>query len=254
MMRFQFLFIACIPTLVLSLPASLVANSDLAADGQSAQSLNAQFRTLTTSSPCGNLTQACVDNSIATCKNDKWDASNACLQTQSCFAVPDFKNGGATLTCTSQKNALSLIAASGATGGITGTDSNASNSSGSTNSKAATMTRGSASKERVTVTVTRTLTKPTDFSATRTIAPQEASSIISSLLADGHATIISQDSEAESTPCPSMKHKKMKTVTTSIAAPTSTPAGDNLATATGSVPSTTAPAVDASSGGNYDGY
>ncbi|KAF8201399.1 hypothetical protein BJ912DRAFT_945270 [Pholiota molesta] len=266
--QFQLVFIICASTAVYSLPASLVSNSVLLTSGQAAQALNSQFQTLTTSSPCGNLTTGCVSNSIATCKNDTWAASNVCSKSQSCFAIPNVRNGGTSLSCTSSS--------SGGTKSKTATANSASITSASPTATAT--GTGSGSQDRVTVTVT--LTQPVDISATtRTVSPQEASSILSSIIAEGgQATVSSQDSEAESTPCPTMTgmmHIKTKTGMTSVPTPT-TAAIDDLPTANvgpgttitlvaatsagRSAPSAATPttaatsASESSSGSSYSGY
>ncbi|KAF8956285.1 hypothetical protein BDZ97DRAFT_1671800, partial [Flammula alnicola] len=110
-------FAICASTLVRSLPVVLLASSDLLKNGQDAQALNAEWKSLTATSPCGNFTTACVENSIAKCENDTWNTSaGACSKSQQCFALPSVTSGGTTIACTSERNALSIINSTGATG------------------------------------------------------------------------------------------------------------------------------------------
>ena len=86
-----------------------------------AQKLNAQFATLTTDASCNEGDQACIDGGFAMCVSGKF-VNMGCAATTQCFALPLVNKPGTSLACTTQDDAAARIAASGATGGITGSD------------------------------------------------------------------------------------------------------------------------------------
>jgi len=192
--------------LVYSAPTALDA-ATLLKNGQEAQKLNAQFQTIKISDSCdGGPKTACVGNAISNCVNNAWNATDgACSRSQQCFAIPNVKSVGTILTCTSEKSALSIIDASGAKGGITGADTSGS-TNGTSSSSTVVIGKGYTSTTRpsaastsnlpatrtspdiVTVTVTVTPTETTLPITIRTISPQDASSIFSSILAQGQPT------------------------------------------------------------------
>ncbi|KAI0316303.1 hypothetical protein OF83DRAFT_1245321 [Amylostereum chailletii] len=124
-------------------------NATLLANGQDAQRLNAEFVNLTTSSPCTDNQNACIKNDFATCSGGKWQ-TQACPGSKSCFALPNLRSNGTFVACTSPNNALSILTATGATGGFNVTDSNntvipfptASNSSTSSTTNSTSPTDG----------------------------------------------------------------------------------------------------------------
>ncbi|KIM42152.1 hypothetical protein M413DRAFT_444619 [Hebeloma cylindrosporum] len=196
-------FLAFAFTFVQSAPTAALDAATLLKNGQEAQNLNAQFKTIKLSDACGGtgLTAACVGNAISNCVNNAWNSTNgACSKSQQCFAIPNVQSNGTTLTCTSEKNALSVINASGAKGGIAGADasgstngtdssssSDPSSSSTAVEPSGATPSPSPESSATPTVTVTVTVTpNATTLPATiRTLSPQEASSALSSILAQG---------------------------------------------------------------------
>ncbi|KZV88270.1 hypothetical protein EXIGLDRAFT_839377 [Exidia glandulosa HHB12029] len=91
-------------------------------NGQDAQALNAKFATLTSDSACTDGDQACTDGGFAQCVGGKFVVSGCAGGTQ-CFALPLVNKAGTSLACTTEGDAEARIAATGATGGITGNGS-----------------------------------------------------------------------------------------------------------------------------------
>jgi len=89
--------------------------------------LNAQFASLTASSPCNDGDQACVSGGFAQCVGGKF-AITPCAGGTQCFALPLVNKAGTSIACDTADDAQSRIAATGAPGGLTG-DSSASASS-----------------------------------------------------------------------------------------------------------------------------
>ncbi|KAF8632871.1 hypothetical protein AX17_004719 [Amanita inopinata Kibby_2008] len=227
-------------------------------NGLDAQKLNAQFKTLKATDPCKEGQEACISHAIARCANGSWDTtSGRCSKSQNCFALPSVTSNGTTITCTSHKSALSLFEAVGVTGGTAGLDSSTAGSANgdqtgnpmtndgripSTATMSLSITAPSLSAaipataittdsniNRITVTVTVTA-MPTSFVKTRTISPQEASQIVSSLTADGQATVLTK---TKHNPC------RMTSVPSSPVAPN--PTDDGLLTySSTTIPSTVA--------------
>ncbi|KJA26807.1 hypothetical protein HYPSUDRAFT_84223 [Hypholoma sublateritium FD-334 SS-4] len=249
-------FVVCLATFARSAPA--VTNATLLQSAQEAQALNAQFLTLTTSSPCGNLTAACVANAISNCENDAWVApKGACSQGTFCFATPNLRGAGTILQCTSNKTASSIIEASGASGGITGLDTTDTSANSSTSSStSATPTASDASDSQVTVTVTVTqpiITGTVTQTSTQTVSPDQASSIISSLIAAGGQaapTVAAGSDDSDSADC-TKTHKMSKKHGSATAMATSESTTDASATATTASASATsdAAATEAASAG-----
>jgi len=196
-------------TFVHSAPTPSLDSATLLNNALEAQRLNAQFQTAnsTATGSCTNGDTACVQGAIASCVNGQFDTSQgSCPASQQCFALPSVNSNGTTITCTSDKIALSLIEAAGATGGITGSGSQNSTNPASASSTLSGTTPGTTTSTDpttptstalnetvVTVTVT-TIVTPTGTttpstttlpSVTQTLSPEEASSLLSSLLTQG---------------------------------------------------------------------
>jgi len=90
------------------------------ANGQAAQSLNAKFSTLTSSSPCTAGENACVGGSFAQCVGGKFVATSCGAAPLTCAALPLVNSKGTSVTCTTKADAEARIAATGAKGGLTG--------------------------------------------------------------------------------------------------------------------------------------
>jgi len=89
------------------------------ANGQAAQALNAEFQTLTTSSPCNGTENACINNDLAQCINGAF-VTTPCGTGLVCVALPLVNSAGTSITCDTTDDAVARIAATGATGGLTG--------------------------------------------------------------------------------------------------------------------------------------
>lgn len=113
-------------------------------NGIDAINLNKQFQSLTTSSPCtsGN---ACVNGEFAQCVNGQY-VLTSCGSGLVCAALPLVNSAGTSITCTTQADLNSRIAATGATANGTSTTSSPSNvTTSSSAAPRATSTAGSES-------------------------------------------------------------------------------------------------------------
>ncbi|EPQ59263.1 hypothetical protein GLOTRDRAFT_114005 [Gloeophyllum trabeum ATCC 11539] len=90
-------------------------------NGQEAQKQNAQFATLSDSDSCTDGESACVNGGFAQCVGGKFVTTQCAGGTQ-CFALPLVNSAGTSITCTTEADATARIAATGATGGITGSN------------------------------------------------------------------------------------------------------------------------------------
>lgn len=88
-------------------------------NGKDAQQLNKQFAGLNAGSSCQAGENACVDGGFAQCVGGKFVVTG-CAGGLTCAAVPLVNSRGTSIVCTTQDDALARIAASGATGGLTG--------------------------------------------------------------------------------------------------------------------------------------
>ncbi|PPQ77968.1 hypothetical protein CVT26_005273 [Gymnopilus dilepis] len=214
-------------TLVLSAPALDAAT--LLQNGQAAQKFNAQFQNIKAGDSCQSGEAACIGNAIAKCNNGQFDTSQGlCQKTESCFALPNVRAQGTVLRCTSVNSALSLINATGATGGLTGDETEDSGNSNEGGNTTTTMSSGSSkgkadqnpNNERtsaaaatatqteapdiVTVTVTLTATPApiTVEATTQTLSPDQASSLLLSILGDAIPTPASPASSVAAASAP----------------------------------------------------
>ncbi|KAI5118764.1 hypothetical protein M0805_004850 [Coniferiporia weirii] len=97
------------------------ASSFLLQNGQEAQQLNAQFATLTANSTCNTGENACIGSSFALCANGQFALMDCgAANNVTCAALPLVNKAGTSVACVTQAEALSRIAATGATGGLTG--------------------------------------------------------------------------------------------------------------------------------------
>lgn len=100
--------------------ASPVTSSGFAlSNGKAAQQLNAQFSTLTATSPCTAGENACVGGGFAQCVNGAF-VTQSCAATLTCVALPLVNSAGTSITCTTTADAVTRINATGASGGLTG--------------------------------------------------------------------------------------------------------------------------------------
>ncbi|PPQ96591.1 hypothetical protein CVT26_006328 [Gymnopilus dilepis] len=93
------------------------------ANGQDAQKLNAQFASLTADSPCTDGQDACVGTSFAQCVGGKFVTQSCGAAPLTCVALPLVNKPGTSVTCSTIADAEARIAATGATGGLTGSGS-----------------------------------------------------------------------------------------------------------------------------------
>ncbi|KZT24474.1 hypothetical protein NEOLEDRAFT_1179160 [Neolentinus lepideus HHB14362 ss-1] len=97
------------------------AKSFTLSNGQDAQKLNAQFASLSASSSCTDGQNACVGGAFAQCVGGKF-VTTQCAGGLQCFALPLVNSAGTSTTCTTEADAAARIAATGATGGVTGSN------------------------------------------------------------------------------------------------------------------------------------
>ncbi|EJD03734.1 uncharacterized protein FOMMEDRAFT_167061 [Fomitiporia mediterranea MF3/22] len=91
-------------------------------NGKDAQKLNAEFKNLSADSSCNTGDSGCVGSSFALCSNGKFDLMDCSTGGNTCAALPLVNKPGTSVTCVSESEALQRIAATGATGGLTGSD------------------------------------------------------------------------------------------------------------------------------------
>ncbi|KAJ4470091.1 hypothetical protein J3R30DRAFT_1224087 [Lentinula aciculospora] len=105
--------------------SSSSSSSFALSNGQAAQALNAQFASLSPSSSCTDGQNACVSGAFAQCVGGKFETTQ-CGGGTTCAALPLVNSAGTSITCTTTADAEARIAATGATGGLTGDGSTAS--------------------------------------------------------------------------------------------------------------------------------
>ncbi|KAJ3527448.1 hypothetical protein NM688_g8125 [Phlebia brevispora] len=88
-------------------------------NGLDAQALNAQFQTLTASSSCNPGQNACIQGAFAQCVNGQF-VTFPCAGGLTCVALPLVNSAGTSITCDTEADAETRIAATGASGGIAG--------------------------------------------------------------------------------------------------------------------------------------
>jgi len=208
-----------VPSLVSAGPVAL-DNTTLLANGQQAQILNSEFENLQVNDPCYTGETACINNAFAVCIDNAWQ-TQSCPSTKTCFALPQIRTSGTFVACTSQRNAASIIAATGAQGGITCNSTSCGNitvpfptidGDGSPAPDSSNPTQGADDSGNPDcrdngnpsslgpVTITVTLLSPT----TTTISPGQASSLISSISANGLSSPLPADGSPNSSDAPPM--------------------------------------------------
>jgi len=96
------------------------------ANGQAAITLNAQFQTLTSSSPCTEGEDACVNGEFSQCVNGAF-VSTVCAAGTICAAIPLESPSSGTITqCTTQTDLDTRLAATGATSDLASAPASAS--------------------------------------------------------------------------------------------------------------------------------
>jgi len=115
------IFVSLLCSLAAARAYSIVTRSSTIAlaNGEEAQSLNAMFATLSGDQSCDEGDRACVNGEVGTCLNGAFSLTS-CGSGTSCFAVPLVNTPGTKIVCDSEEDAAQRIAATGATGGLTG--------------------------------------------------------------------------------------------------------------------------------------
>ncbi|KIP11910.1 hypothetical protein PHLGIDRAFT_33180 [Phlebiopsis gigantea 11061_1 CR5-6] len=176
--------------------APVVNSTTLRQNALDAQTLNTEFMQLQVTDSCDSGQIACVNGTSAVCKFGSWRTTD-CPDSEQCFAVPSTTGPGTNLICTSQTSATAMFEAAGLdTLFSNGTDTvafptttpqtDAPTTTSSSISQSSSLS-SSDGAETVTVTVTIPVVSiSTDLpTETRTLDPAEASSILSSLSAQG---------------------------------------------------------------------
>jgi hypothetical protein len=265
MVKFASILLSLCPLgIVLAAPVRNLGVDTLLQNGQCAQKLNTEFKNMTINDKCKSGDKACVTGALGECNaNGAWEVSQ-CPTNSQCFAVPNKKKEGTKLKCLSEKDALSLIQASGAQGGIfvdnstdtgNGTDSVPadSGSSNATAEASPSTNDTTAATQTVTVLIAPSTTQTLDAQTT-TLDSAGASSLLSSLQGDG-VSETSTSSGAEVTGSNSTATETssgtggdaqgaaaaaattiLLTAASSSATATSTPAAANAASASASAP------------------
>ncbi|PBK98698.1 hypothetical protein ARMGADRAFT_986617 [Armillaria gallica] len=188
-------------------PTASLDASALLANGQAAQSQNVAFQNLSVNDTCSTGEVACISSEVAQCADNQW-ATSPCSGSSQCFALPSVRGNGTFLQCTSEKDATSVIDATGATGGIfgNGTDtSNSTTSGNSTDGNSTDTTSGTSIDDSGIVTVTVTLTPTatvfvsTEVPVTTTLSPDQASSLLASLTGVAGGSVITVSPAASAT-------------------------------------------------------
>lgn len=135
-------------------------------NGIDAINLNNKFQSLTTSSPCtsGN---ACVNGEFAQCVNGQY-VLTSCGSGLMCAALPLVNSAGTSITCTTQADLNSRIAATGATAN-------------------GTSTKGSPSNVTTTSSLTSKATSPAGSGSSSNSSAQTSLTLLSSLVAPNFA-------------------------------------------------------------------
>jgi len=123
---FILVFLAVLASSLVSAGPVALDNATLLVNGQQAQILNSEFENLQVNDPCNTGETACINNAFAACIDDAWQ-TQSCPSTKTCFALPQIRTNGTFVACTSQRNAASIIAATGAQGGITSNSTSGGN-------------------------------------------------------------------------------------------------------------------------------
>jgi len=151
-------------------------NATLLLNGEQALVLNCQFQSLQLNDPCNNGDTACIQGDTAACVNGTWQTL-PCPSSKSCFALPQVRTNGTFIACTSPDNAASIIAATGIQTDI-GSDCQ---SLGNSTLPFSTPNNTVPGDGGATITQPPVTLPPT----TTTLLPEQASSLISLLTANG---------------------------------------------------------------------
>jgi hypothetical protein len=134
-------------------------------NGIDAQQENAKFATLTADTSCTEGENACVQGGFAQCVGGTF-AIQPCSGGLQCFSLPLVNKAGTSIACTTQDDAAARIAASGATGGISGDGSTSTSTEPTSDGSSGTATPPSSDEPSGTATPS-----PSDGSADTTADP-----------------------------------------------------------------------------------
>jgi len=198
MAPFSFALLAIFTASLASAGPVALDNATLLLNGQQALVLNCQFQSLQLSDPCNTGDTACIQGATATCVNGTWQTL-PCPSSKSCFALPNVRTNGTFIACTSPNNAASIIAATGIQTDIANNCTSLGNSTLPFSTPNNTVpgddgnncTQGgyatSPPPGQVVTSTPATIFQPTLTlpPTTTTLFPEQASSLISSLSANG---------------------------------------------------------------------
>ncbi|KAH8100290.1 hypothetical protein BXZ70DRAFT_180759 [Cristinia sonorae] len=86
--------------------------SDLSFNGRQAVVLNDRFKSFNTSTPCTNGETACIGGSFGLCVHGRFSVAR-CPTTTSCFALPLTDSIGTSVACTTERDMIARIEATG---------------------------------------------------------------------------------------------------------------------------------------------
>ena len=117
-------------------------------------------------------TNACVQGQFAQCVNGAYTLQS-CSSGLSCFALPLVNKAGTSVTCTTEADAAARIAATGVSGGVTGSGDNSTSSTGTSSSASAS---DASASDVATQTANTAVAVATSAAATTSAASSSASS------------------------------------------------------------------------------
>lgn len=129
-------FLLSATALAIPAPRHVSRSSFSLQNGEQAIAQNNQFASLTADSACTSGQNACVNQEFAQCVNGKF-VLTSCGSGLICAALPLVNSAGTSITCTTQSDLQSRIAATGATSGSNSTSSAVSSGVASASASAA---------------------------------------------------------------------------------------------------------------------
>ncbi|KAH9942288.1 uncharacterized protein BXZ73DRAFT_41017 [Epithele typhae] len=174
-------------------------------NGQDAIAQNAQFATLTASSPCTSGQNACVNNEFAQCVNGRF-VLQPCAASEVCAALPLVNSAGTSVTCTTAADRDARIAATGATSAASSAAAAPPASSAAASSAAAAPPASSAAASSTAAAGNNAANGTAATGGTEDAqAAQTSTTLLSSVIATGFAQ------DGQSTPSPGQVASKTST-------------------------------------------
>ncbi|KAH9174671.1 hypothetical protein EDB89DRAFT_2067248 [Lactarius sanguifluus] len=90
---FTLVFLAVLASTLVSAGPVALDNATLLANGQQAQILNSEFKSLQVNDSCNTGETACIKNAFAACIDNAWQ-TEPCSSSNSCFALPQLRTNG----------------------------------------------------------------------------------------------------------------------------------------------------------------